>query len=513
MSETIDIKNERFTSQFDREPGDELALNGFFSELREAELRVSPPEWLSFVAIVKSLDKSQLQDSNFFYTLKQIAQVTLIKDNSDIALFSEVFDRFFIAPTDQSVTEQKEQLDIDEVQPNQLDDLDHDDNDVVHGGQIDQHNDILNQQDATKIGGGDQQPNADSQTKQDQDASNKNHDKTNNDGNKEQNQDEQFTGSEGGKQGGTGQGEGDQEGSDNNPASDSDDSDDGDGQSSGSKPSWNEKEAVEQAKRSGGKGNAQFNMGDQPIVITSKTEFRKQPSESLRQADHRNRYERRPNQNDMQTIISKLRKKIITFSKNQQKDIHIERTVNNFAQKNFQIDYKAEQDQQPDIVLLMDVGGPVDQFRPLVEELATKMTSGLTKLQIYFFHNQLYGYVWPQKDGNAPQPNSLLNIKDLITKNKKVIIYGDAQMSNYELHEDNWQPAGNTTQIKNYTMGGLQCLKYIKQKADTVVWINPFFRKDWAGNRSTDKISDIIEMFDLSVGGFEDSITHLIDKQ
>lgn len=233
MSETIDIKNEQFTSQFDREPGDELALNGFFSELREAELRVSPPEWLSFVAIVKSLDKSQLQDSNFFYTLKQIAQVTLIKDNSDIALFSEVFDRFFIAPTDQSVTEQKEQLDINEVQPNQLDDLDHDDNDVVHGGQIDQHNDILNQQDATKIGGGDQQPNADSQNKRDQDASNKNHDKTNDDGNKEQNQDEQSTGSDGGKQGGTGQGEGDQEGSDNNPASDGDDSDDGDGQPSG----------------------------------------------------------------------------------------------------------------------------------------------------------------------------------------------------------------------------------------------------------------------------------------
>lgn len=500
MLETSNYPNEYLVSTDDQEPTCETSLNKFWFELQDADLGVSTPEWLSFLNITKNLTREQLQDENFFYVLKQIAQVTLIKDSAKIAIFSEIFDNFFISPTEavDCKPELKDQLDITELIPNQLDDTDHDDNETSHGGQIDQHNDILNQQDQSKIGGGQSSPQ-------------KTSDNT---------QSAQTTESDSEHSGGSGLNneEKAQSGESTSSGSDTSESDQEQSHSGSKNPSYDEKEATDYGNKSSGKGNAKFNVGDR-LVIHSQAPLRKDLSTEIKQFDYRNRYERRPDQHDIGLIISKLRKKIETFSNFQQKEINIKRTVNNFAQKHFQIDYKAERDQQPEIILLIDVGGPVDKFRPLIEDLLTKMTSGLTKLKPYYFHNQIYGYVWPQSDGNKPKPNSLINIKDLIDKNKKVIIYGDAQMSYNELHDDNCEPEDNDDRIRNYQMDDLECLDYIKKHADKTVWINPLFKKDWSDDDYDDEestvftIGDKIDMFDLTVGGFEDAITYLIEKE
>jgi uncharacterized protein with von Willebrand factor type A (vWA) domain len=64
-------------------------------------------------------------------------------------------------------------------------------------------------------------------------------------------------------------------------------------------------------------------------------------------------------------------------------------------------------------------------------------------------------------------------------------------------------------------MGGDECLQFIKRKSDSVVWINPVFRREWEDRDDSGTIqaaSDIIPMHDLTVGGVEDAIKSLMKK-
>ncbi|MFW0871216.1 MAG: hypothetical protein ACKKL4_02055 [Patescibacteria group bacterium] len=155
-----------------------------------------------------------------------------------------------------------------------------------------------------------------------------------------------------------------------------------------------------------------------------------------------------------------------------------------------------------------------------MKEVAEEMAKGLTKLEVYLFHNNLYGYVWKPdpKDllaSSYAKPNSLIDIKKVIKKRKKVIVYGDAEMSYSEFEGDGWPPSGNDERVEKFGMGGDECLNFIKKKADSVVWINPVFAKEWEerdDSGTIGAISEIVPMHDLTVGGVEDAIKELMKK-
>lgn len=70
-------------------------------------------------------------------------------------------------------------------------------------------------------------------------------------------------------------------------------------------------------------------------------------------------------------------------------------------------------------------------------------------------------------------------------------------------------------------MNGIDCLKYIKKNSDKVVRINPIFKSSWYydsyydeydTDNSIGRISDIIPMYDLSIGGVQDAIADLMRR-
>ena len=166
------------------------------------------------------------------------------------------------------------------------------------------------------------------------------------------------------------------------------------------------------------------------------------------------------------------------------------------------------------------MGGPVDEWSPLVNEVAEAMTEGLTKLEVYLFHNNLYGYVWKPDPKNLlasshAKPDSLIDVKKIVKHRKKVVIYGDAEMSYSEFEGDGWPPSGNEERVRQFSMGGEECLSFIKRKADAVVWINPVFQKEWEERDDSGTIyatNTIIPMHDLTVGGVEDAIKEVMKK-
>ncbi len=424
-------------------------FNGFLMKLRENGIRVSTPEWLHFLAVVKdklsSMDLNQLLiKQELFETIRIYAKVTLIKNREDEFLFNEIFNKYFLSiakvikSKEQKIVDDsssdadpklKEQLGIKDVVENLevLKDRNDDLKEKVHGGYEDQHNDVLTRLDKSKIGGGNLK----------------------------------YT-------------------------------------------------------KTGNAGGVVTGVSNVPLTFDRANEQSKQ----MKNYDRGSKYDRRPEKNDIRIIISNLRRIIADVSYLNTGKVDIKSTVDNLARKKLKIEYKVEREKQPEIVLFIDVGGPVDEWSSIIKEISDEMTKGLTKLEIYLFHNNLYGYVWKPYDQDLrrsrfAKPNSIIDIKTIIKRKKKLIIYGDAEMSYAEFDEDRWKPKNNNKLIESLAMTGTDCLNWIRRKVSNVVWVNPVLKKEWDKrdrSNTIKNIRDIIPMHDLSVGGVQDAIGSLMKK-
>ncbi len=537
-------------AQPEKEPAS--VFDGFLELLRAKGIRVSVPEWLQFLTVLEKKAtadelKELVSDNELLNKIRLFAKTTLIKDKADETAFHEAFDEYFELaakiysrdfreeiedvleqPEDVEAEEErdsgvepekKEQLGIDEVDEN-LDvpeDEEHADDESVHGGKKDQHNDILKKEDLSKEGGG---------SKKDT--------KAGGEGDKgepsEGKGDKGEAGQGEGDKGEAGKGMGDKEGepSGKGKGSSGEESEDElpDSSTPPEAPSSEQSHLAEEGFLvGGGKGKSitaqRVPSGD---VVHEGKKFDKEDikrrKKRVRSADRRERYEVRPDKASMRQVIRNIRKIVLDVSEVKSRNVDLKRTVKNFARRDFRFDYEREREKQPEIVLFIDVGGPVDEWSPLMREITEEMAKGLSKLEVYLFHNNLYGYVWKPnpKDmlaSSYAEPNSLIDVKKVVKKRKKVIIYGDAEMSYSEFEGDGWPPRGNDERVEKFGMGGDECLQFIKRKSDSVVWINPVFRREWEERDDSGTIqaaSDIIPMHDLTVGGVEDAIKGLMKR-
>jgi len=502
-------------------------FDGFLDLLREKGIRVSTPEWLQFLQVIgKKTNASELkkmvETNELLNKVRLFAQTTLVKDKADEASFHEAFDEYFELAAkiynrelqqkeDENKVEEKEnrdsgvelelkdQLGIKEVKENSSEDENHEDNEEVHGGKKDQHNDILKKEDLSKQGGGDKKEGPSGEGDKGLPREGKGE------------KGEAGQGQPSGMGKGTSGLETENQGGNNSEIPES--------------PQNIQQEKTEHGYLvGGGKGKSVFAERVQRDSIYEGEKLDKEAIQErekrVGKIDRRLRYEERPDKASMREVIRNIRRIILDVSEVKSKNVDLRRTVGNFARRDFRFDYEREREKQPEIVLLIDVGGPVDEWSPLVKEVAEAMAEGLTKLEIYLFHNNLYGYVWKPdpKDllaSSYAKPNSLIDVKSIIKRRKKVIIYGDAEMSYSEFEGDGWPPSGNDERVEKFGMGGEECLNFIKKKADSVVWISPVFQKEWEDRDDSGTIqavSKVIPMHDLTVGGVEDAIKDLMKK-
>lgn len=498
-------------------------FDGFLNLLREKGVRVSTPEWMQFLTVIgKKTSPKELKElvstNELLNKVRLFAKTTLVKDKADESAFHEAFDEYFElaakvynrelenqeaeekkkqeAQKDETTEGEqpdiKEQLGIKEVDENlNPPEGEHKDDEQVHGGKKDQHNDILRKADLAKQGGGNKK-----------------------EGPKGEGDKGEAGAGKGDKGKPSGMGKGGKEGAEN-------------GEQTGLPPESPESEQQQLTQEGflvgGGKGKSIYaeRVGEQAIVHegerVSKEEIATR-KERVGKVDRRTRYEVRPDKASMREVIRNIRRIITDVSEIKSGTVDIKRTTGNFARRDFRFDYEKEREKQPEIVLFIDVGGPVDEWSPLVNEVAEAMTEGLTKLEVYLFHNNLYGYVWKPDPKNLlassyAKPDSLIDVKKIVKHRKKVIIYGDAEMSYSEFEGDGWPPSGNEERVRQFSMGGDECLSFIKKRADSVVWINPVFKKEWEERDDSGTIhaaKAIVPMHDLTVGGVEDAIKELM---
>ncbi len=91
------------------------------------------------------------------------------------------------------------------------------------------------------------------------------------------------------------------------------------------------------------------------------------------------------------------------------------------------------------VLLLMDVGGTMDDHIQRVEELFSAVKTEFKHLEFYYFHNCVYDFMWKNNRRRFAEKFDTWDIIRKYNKDYKLIFVGDATMSPYEI----LQPGGS----------------------------------------------------------------------
>jgi uncharacterized protein len=157
------------------------------------------------------------------------------------------------------------------------------------------------------------------------------------------------------------------------------------------------------------------------------------------------------------------------------------------------------------VLIFFDIGGSMDAYIKLCEELFSAAKTEFKHMEFFYFHNCVYESVW--KD-NRRRHNEKFPTWDVLHKfphDYKVIFVGDATMSPYEITYP-----GGSVEHWNEEAGALW-LDRVAQIYEHAVWLNPVAEKHWEYTPSIGLIQQIMSgrMYPLTLGGLDTAMREL----
>jgi uncharacterized protein len=188
-------------------------------------------------------------------------------------------------------------------------------------------------------------------------------------------------------------------------------------------------------------------------------------------------------------------------------ELDLDSTIRNTARKGYlDIEMRPEKRNAVSVLLLLDVGGSMDPYVRIMEELFSAAKSEIKNLEYYYFHNCPYEGLW--KD-NRRRMNNRIPTWDVLNKfpsDYKVIVVGDATMSPYEITY-----AGGSVEHWNEEAGGIWIQRFV-QRFPNLVWLNPVKEGAWEYTGSIKLIRELIgehRMFELTLSGLDEAMKEL----
>jgi uncharacterized protein with von Willebrand factor type A (vWA) domain len=181
-------------------------------------------------------------------------------------------------------------------------------------------------------------------------------------------------------------------------------------------------------------------------------------------------------------------------------EFDLENTITSTARKAYlDIHMRPERRNAIKVLMLMDVGGTMDDHIKLAEELFSAAKTEFKHLEFYYFHNCLYDFVW--KD-NRRRHSERTRTWDLLHKyghDYKVIFVGDATMSPYEI----LQPGGSIEYFNEEP--GAVWIKRFMEIYPKCVWLNPEPEEIWSYRQSIGVIKELMNgrMYPTTLNGLE----------
>ncbi len=161
------------------------------------------------------------------------------------------------------------------------------------------------------------------------------------------------------------------------------------------------------------------------------------------------------------------------------------------------------------LLLFLDVGGSMDPFITLVEELFSAATAEFKKLEFFYFHNCLYEGVWQDNRRRWTDRTPTWDILHKYGHDYKVIFVGDAAMSPYEITH----PGGSVEHFNEEA--GAVWMSRVAQTYPATVWLNPVPEAQWTYSQSTKLLRDLIggSMHPLTLRGLDAAMRELTRKK
>ncbi|WP_417211305.1 vWA domain-containing protein [Antarctobacter sp.] len=151
------------------------------------------------------------------------------------------------------------------------------------------------------------------------------------------------------------------------------------------------------------------------------------------------------------------------------------------------------------VLLFLDVGGSMDPFIRVVEELFSAARSEFKHLEHYYFHNCLYEGVWRDNARRYNAQTPTWEVLNTYGSDYKCIFVGDASMSPYEVAYP-----GGASEHWNAEAGQVWLQRARDQWHDHL-WINPVPENHWQYTQSIQMIREVFEdrMVPMTLAGID----------
>ncbi|MCD2515101.1 VWA domain-containing protein [Massilia sp. G4R7] len=151
------------------------------------------------------------------------------------------------------------------------------------------------------------------------------------------------------------------------------------------------------------------------------------------------------------------------------------------------------------VVMLLDVGGSMDDHIERVEELFSAAKSEFKNMEFYYFHNCVYDYLWKNNRRRHSERFPTWDVLRKYPPDTRVLFVGDATMSPYEV-----LAPGGSVEYNNEEAGAAWLARFTSA-FPKFAWLNPEPENLWPYRQSIALIRQIMHerMFPITLEGLE----------
>lgn len=157
------------------------------------------------------------------------------------------------------------------------------------------------------------------------------------------------------------------------------------------------------------------------------------------------------------------------------------------------------------VLLFLDVGGSMDPYIKLCEEMFSACKTEFKHLEYFYFHNFIYERVWKDNLRRHQQTTPLFDVLHKYSSDYKVIFVGDASMAPYEIASQ----CGSVEHMNEEP--GYKWMQRLTETFNKVIWLNPVGEQYWDYTQSIGMTRELVEnhMYPLTLDGLERGIKYL----
>ena len=161
------------------------------------------------------------------------------------------------------------------------------------------------------------------------------------------------------------------------------------------------------------------------------------------------------------------------------------------------------------LLLMLDVGGSMDPYIRLCEELFSAARSEFKHLEFFYFHNCPYEALWKDNRRRWSERTPTMELLHKFPHDYKLMFVGDASMSPYEITYP-----GGSVEHWNEEAGEVWITRML-DVYQSAAWLNPIPEKHWANGQSIQMIRTLMNnrMYPLSLEGLDRAMRELSRKK